>query len=287
VEGEAVDHFPIAQGEELYRRAVPVHGEPDHVDRPDRALVGGLPLRKALDREQAIPVARGLLEALPGGRLAHPRLELAADRAGLAREELDHAVDDLAVVRLRDRRDTGGLAPLDVVVEARDPRVPTRLRSLAGTELEHPVENVERLPHLLRVRVGPEVDGAAAVPLPREHHAWERVGDGHGDVRERLVVAQPHVEGRTVALDEVLLEMERLGLALCDDHVDPVDPLDELFDPGAHVATPVEVAAHTGPERLRLPDVEDVVAVVAKEVDTRACRKLSQLSPNGIFTHAS
>ena len=90
-----------------------------------------------------------------------------------------------------------------------------------------------------------------------------------------------------MALDEVLLEVQRLGLALGDDHLDPVDPLDQLLDPGAHVAAPVEVAAHAGPERLRLADVEDVVAVAAKEIDARARRQPAELAPNGIFTHAS
>ena len=42
------------------------------------------------------------------------------------------------------------------------------------------------------------------------------------------------------------------------------------LDPGARVAAAVEVAAHAGPERLRLADVEDLVALVAKEVDARA-----------------
>jgi len=41
-----------------------------------------------------------------------------------------------------------------------------RLRPFAGAELEDPVEDVERLPHLLGVRVRPEVDGAAPVALP-------------------------------------------------------------------------------------------------------------------------
>ena len=178
-------------------------------------------------------------------------------------------------------------AALDVEVEARDPRVPPGLRPLAGSELEDAVQHVERLPHLLRVRVRAEVDGAPPVPLPREHDPRVRVGDRHGDVGERLVVPQPHVERRPVALDEVLLEVQRLRLALGDDHLDPVDPLDQLLDPGADVAAAVEVAAHAGPERLRLADVEDLVAVAAKEIDARARRQPTELAPNGIFTHAS
>ena len=38
-----------------------------------------------------------------------------------------------------------------------------------------------------------------------------------------------------MALDEVLLEMERLGLALRDDHLDALDALDELVDPRTRV----------------------------------------------------
>ena len=287
VEREAVDHLPVAEREQLHGGAVAVDGEPDHVDRPDRALVRGLALREALDREQAVAVARRLLEPLVGGRLAHPALELAADGARLAGEELDHAVDDLPVALLRDRADARRRAALDVEVEARDPGVPAGLRPLARAELEDPIEDVERLAHLLRIRVRPEVDGAAPVPLPREHHAGVRVGDRHRDVRERLVVAEADVERRPVALDEVLLEVQRLRLALGDDHLDPADPVDHPVDPGAHVRAAVEVAPHAGAQRLRLADVEDVVPVAAKEVDARAPRQLAELAPNGIFMHAS
>ena len=72
VEGEAVDEPAVAQGEELHRGALAVRGEPDHVDRPHRAPVGGLPLREALDRAQPVAVARGLLEPLLGRGGAHP-----------------------------------------------------------------------------------------------------------------------------------------------------------------------------------------------------------------------
>ena len=114
--------------------------------------------------------------------------------------------------------------------------MPAGLRALARPELEHAVEHVERLAHLLRVRVRAEVDGAATVPLAREHDPRILVGHGDGDVRERLVVAQAHVERRPVALDEVLLEMQGLGLGRGDDHLDPADPLDHPLDPQAPVA---------------------------------------------------
>ena len=142
-----------------------------------------------------------------------------------AGEELDHPVDQSAVVLARDQPDAGRVAAVDVVVEAGDARAPARFRPLAGPEAEDPVEHVERLAHLLGVRVRAEVEDAAAVALAREHHARELVLDRHRDVRERLVVAQADVEGRAVALDEVLLEVERLDLVARHDRLDLGHPL--------------------------------------------------------------
>ena len=176
-----------------------------------------------------------------------------------------------AVVLLRDVADAGREAALDVEVEARDAAVPPGLRPLARPVAEDAVQHVQRLAHLLRVRVRPEVDDAAPVPLAREHDARVVVLDRDRDVRERLVVAQPHVERRPVALDEVLLEVQRLDLVAGDDRLDVGDALDELVDPGAVVAAAglevlsARAAAATSPcrRRARRP-------AVAEEVDARA-----------------
>ena len=164
MEGEAVHELPVPQGEQLHRGPVTLDCEADHVDRPDRALVGGLALREALDRAEPVAVARRLLEALLGSRLAHTPLQGSPDRTSLAGEELDHAVDDLAVRLLRDRADARSGAPLDMEVEARDPRVPARPRAFARPELEDAVEHVEGLAHLLRIRIRAEVDRSPPVP---------------------------------------------------------------------------------------------------------------------------
>ena len=50
VEREAVDEPAVAEREQLHGGAVSLDGEPDHVDRPDRTLVGRLALGQALDR---------------------------------------------------------------------------------------------------------------------------------------------------------------------------------------------------------------------------------------------
>jgi hypothetical protein len=159
-----------------------------------------------------------------------------------------------------------------------NPRVATGLRPFARPELEDAVEHVEGLADLLRVRVRPEVEDAAPVPLAREHDARVLVLDRDGDVRERLVVAQPDVERRPVALDEVLLEVERLDLGARHDHLQVGDPADEVRDRGPRVAASrLEVGADTRPQRLRLAHVEDVCLLVAKEVDARLGRQALQL----------
>ena len=277
VEAVAVDQPPVAQREDLHRGPVALDGQPDHVDRADRAPVGRLPLDQVPHREQAVAVAGRLLEALALGRLLHLPLELALDRPRLAGEELDHALDDLAVVLLRDVAHARRQAALDVVVEARNPAVAAGLRALAGPVREDAVEHVERLAHLLRVRVRAEVDDPAPVPLAREHHPRVVVLDGDRDVRERLVVAQADVERRAVALDQVLLQVQRLDLGVRDDHLDVGDPLGQALDRRARVRRGLEVRAHARPQRLGLADVEHLAALVAEEVDARLRREPFQL----------
>ena len=229
VEAVAVDHLPVAQREDLDGSLVAVDREPDDVHRPDVAPVGRLPVGEVSDREEAVSIARRLLEALVRRGLAHPlgRAPPGSVCVSPERNPID-AVDDLGVAVRRDRSDARREAAVDVEVEARDARVPTGPRPLARPKPKDAVQDVERLTHLLRVRVRAEVDRPAAVPLAREHHARVLVRERDGDVRERLVVAEPDVERRTMPLDEVLLQVERLRLGPRDDHLDVGDALGEL-----------------------------------------------------------
>ena len=81
-------------------RPAPRRGRPRRRCRSRRssrlAPVGGLPLGEVPDREQAVAVARRVLEALVRRGVEHLLLELALDRLRVAGEELDDAVDDLA-----------------------------------------------------------------------------------------------------------------------------------------------------------------------------------------------
>ena len=286
MERVAVDHPAFAQREDLHRGAFLGDGDADDVDRADRLPLDCLPLAQPLDRRETVPVARCVLEPLLGRRLAHLLLESPPDRAVVARQELDHLLDQLAVVLLRDVTDARRMAALDVEVEARDAAVPTRLRALARPVPEHPVEHVERLAHLLRVRIGPEVDDAAPVSLAGEHDPRIVVLDGDGDVRERLVVAEPHVERRPVPLDQALLEVQRLDLRLGDDRLDRLDAVGHLPDALARVArTGLEVRTDARTQRFRLADVEHLGLRVPEEIDPGTLRHTLQLALDAVCGH--
>jgi hypothetical protein len=220
-----------------------------------------------LDAAQPIAVARSLLEPLVRRGLPHLLVELLLNRLRVAGQELDHLVDDRAVVLLRDVADARRQAALDVVVETRDARVAPRLRAFTGTVREDAVEDIERLADLLRVRVRPEVDDSAPVALAREHDPRVLVLDRDRDVRKGLVVPQPDVEGRPVPLDEVLLEVERLDLVLGDDHLDVRHPLRQLPDRRARVGALLEVGAHARAQGLGLAHVEHIPGPIPEEVD--------------------
>ena len=151
------------------------------------------------------------------------------------------------------------------------------LRALAGPVRKDPVQNVEGLPDLLGVGVRPEVDDPATVTLAREHHARVFVLRRDGYVGERLVVAEPDVEGRPVALDEVLLEVQRLDLVLGDDHLDVLHSVGQLLDGRAGVLVLLKVRTDARAQGLGLAHVEDVPRLVPKEVDARLGRERFQL----------
>src|SRR5690348_2758947 len=105
MEPVAVDQPPVAQWKNLHSRPLALRGDADHVYSPYGSLVRRLPLGEMPHGEQTVPVARRLLETLAFRGVLHLPLELAQDRARLPREELDHAVDDLAVPLFRDVAD--------------------------------------------------------------------------------------------------------------------------------------------------------------------------------------
>ena len=186
VEAMALGEHAVADLEHLCVGGGPVGGDRDQVGRLQRLPGDAAALHQRADRLEAVAVDRRPLELLAGGGLGHLALQVALDVAIAAGEEVDDRLDVAPVLLAVDVADARRLAALDVVVEARNPRSPPRLRALAGPVLEQLAEQVERLAHPARARERPEVDAAGAVALA-----------GEVDARKLLVQAHPHVRDRT------------------------------------------------------------------------------------------
>jgi hypothetical protein len=92
-----------------------------------------------------------------------------------------------------------------------------------------------------------------------------------------LVVAQPHVVGRLVALDQVVLERECFHLAVGDDQLEVRDLLDQPRLVQLGRAAGLEVGTHPVAQHAGLADVQDLSRRVLEQVDTRPARKLRKL----------
>jgi hypothetical protein len=83
---------------------------------------------------------------------------------------------------------------------------------------------------------------------------------------------------------QVLLDVQRLRLVACDDHLDVGDHARQAPDLGARVAALLEVRAHARAKRLRLADVEHAAAGVPEEVHPGLRGQALQLLFDG-FAH--
>ena len=265
VEALAVGQHAVADLEHLGVGLALVHGDGDRVERPDGLVGHALTLEQRVHRAQPVALPRRILEALLGRRLAHRFLERALDLAVAAGQEVDHAVDPLAIVLAAHVPHARRLAALDVVVQAGRAATPAGLGPLAGAEHEHLAEHLERGAHALGVAVGTEVRPVPAVALAREVHPRKVLVERDRDVGIGLVVPQADVEARLVLLDEVLLGQQRLGLGVDDERLDLIDDVDQT---GASTRARIgEVRGHPLADRLRLAHVDDLAAGVAEQVN--------------------
>src|SRR3954447_12970865 len=189
VERLAVAQHAVAQLEDLGVGVGAVGGHRDDVDRAVRVVGDALALQERPHGRQPVALQRGLLELLLGGRVLHPRLEVALDLAIATGQERAYAVDRLHVLRaVHAVVDARCPAALDVVVEARRARPAPRLRAVARAVLEHLAQRLERRARALRAGVGAEVQPRLAMALTGEVDARERLVHRDRDVRIGLVV---------------------------------------------------------------------------------------------------
>ena len=180
---------------------------------------------------ETVAEASGLLELELAGRLVHAGLELLHHRVGVPVEELQQGVHVLVVLLLGDLAHARAGALLDVEEQARstEPLVLVELVVRAGAQREGAQEQVEGLADGVGVAVGPEVPNPLALAAAHDHRSRPLRVHGDGEERIALVVAQPHVEAGLVALDERVLQHQRLDVVA---HLDPLDRLGRLHHRG-------------------------------------------------------
>ena len=286
--GEAVEeealpghHLPVADGERLDRRPVPLH-----VGGEEVALLqlGGRDLLRRLQPLQGPDlVAQGgrLLEALLDRHALHVGAQATHHLLGAPLQEETGVVAGLPVALERaDLLDAGGDAALDLVLEA-GPGAAAVQRLLAGADAEQLPDEPGRLPS----QAGRDVGPAIGVPVLRgpAHDVEARVVllEGQPEVGMILVVAEADVVQRLVALDEVVLESQRLHLGVGDHELEIGDVLDhpglvELRRAGSLEVRPHPVAQHPG-----LADVDDRAVYALEQVDPGPVWKLLELVGQG------
>ena len=203
------------------------------------------------------------LEALR--RALHLLAQLRQHLVVLALYEPDQFLDRARVVGLRHRADTRPRAPLDVIEQAR-PLVRLGHVQRAGAELEEALEVLDRVAQRLGVGIGSEV----ACPIIRDpaRGVDTRVVVGHADLEIEilLIVAQLDVVARTVLLEQVALQQERLFLRAGDDVVEVGDLRHHRADLGGQVGLAAEVGPHAVAQHGRLADVDDASVCPLHEV---------------------
>jgi hypothetical protein len=252
-------HDPaLAHEEHLDGGLEVVLGEAEHVEvlvAVAHHLLLGDGLADALE---LVADASRPLELELARRGAHLGLEPLDQGVGLAVEEVDQLLGELLVglpVDLAHAR-PGALLDVEQQAGSAEPLVAAELVVRAGAQREGPQQQVEGLADGVGVGVGAEVLGALALAAPHHHRPGPVVGDGDGEERVALVVAEPDVEAGPVLLDQVVLEHE--GLDVVAD-LDPLDGLGRGHHLGrarVHVARVLEVVRQALAQVARLADVD-------------------------------
>ena len=258
--------------EHLDRGLEVVVGHADHVEVLVPLRHHLLPLDGLAHADETVAQARRPLELELVGGLPHLDLEVAARcRRCCPRGSGGARATSSRVALVVDLADAGPRALLDVEQEARATQllVPVELVVGARPQREGAQQEVERLADGVGVPVGAEVAHPLALGPPHDRGAGPLLPHRDGQERVALVVDEPHVEARAVALDEAVLEHERLDLV---GHLDPLHRLGGGHHlRGARRQGPgiLEVVREALPQRLGLADVDHPAGRVLELVGPR------------------
>ena len=270
-------HPAVPHAEDLQRRATLFD-----VNAEDVAFVGlgGGDLLRHLEAFEGLDgITHGgrVFEKLLFGRLVHAGAQVLQDLVGAAFEELRGIGARLAVVVERtDRRDAGRLAPVNLKLKAGTRAMAVELLATRA-HAEDAVHQGRGLPPDVGRDVRPAIGALVLGHLAHDVEARIRLAERQLQIGVVLVVTKEDVVERLVALDEVVLERQRLAFAVGDEDVQ-VGDLRHHRDLVERPLVPgLEVGAHAGLEHPRLADVDDRSPGVLEQVDAGRGRKLLEL----------
>ncbi len=276
-EGVAVHDLPLAHGEDLHAGGLALGVRPYGVEgvfRGDGRLLSVADVGEGLD---LVAQLRSPLEVHVAGRLAHRVLADPDQAVHPSLEKGDDVGDYFVVLLFRHSPDAGRHRAPDVVVEAGHPAPASRLGAAALAKRERLVQDVERRAYGARAREGAEVAVARVVGGARGVDPRVLVAGGHHDVGVALVVLERGVKARAVALYQVRLEDQSLGLARRDDKVYLPDAPAELRYLRAPVAGAGKVARHPAPDVLGLAHVHDLLFGILEDVNAGGGREVGSV----------
>ncbi len=238
------------------------------VDRRQADRLMRLDLRQ---RPDAVAQYRGALEFEIGRGLFHALRQCLLDLAVAPTQEAAHLLDDRGVLVLFDAPHARRRAALDLVLQA-GPGARREHAVGTGAQREGALQRVERAVDRSGRGERPEVlvAGLARAAVLGELRPFGVAADD--DIGKRLVVAQQHVEARPEALDQVVLEQQRFGLAVGDREFHGRGrrhhPHQARREPGR-----LGIGRDPAAQRLRLADVENLAVGRDHAIDPRLARQ--------------
>ena len=187
-------------------------------------------------------------------------------------------MDIAAIFFLRDSQVAGGRALLDRSEQARAKPAPFFLMLVdierAGAEFEDFLQHLDRSPQSSRAGKGAIELRAAGMRLARQFDPRKILAHENLEIREALVVFERAVELRLHVFDEPGLDQQGIDLAFGRDKVDIVNFLYEVGRAAIIGGRLEKIAAGSGPQILRLADVDHHPGGVFHDIDAGRLRKL-------------
>ena len=268
--GRDAHHRAVADADEVAPHHIVVGQQRENIHIDDLRTDDHRTARIVVQGVDPLLVALRHLEAQLRGGSRHLPLEVLAHRAQVAPQHRSDHIHQAAVLLLALRPDAGALAVAQVVLQA--DRIASardllgREVQLAGPQRDHLADEVQHAVLHHHRAVGTKILRTVAHELARGLHAGKRLA-ANDDPRIGLVVLEQDVVARLQALDQGVLEQQRIGLAFHDDVAD----LDDLPHHDADLGTVLlrlhEVGGDPLAQALGLAHIDDRARAVHELVD--------------------